>query len=92
MPQSILIIGEDPAFVDFSAANVPPGMSADKVIGGLNGSRDRLEGPGHHARILLTKDAKTVEAQVSAALRDHLYDVVVIGAGLRTLPPHGRSI
>jgi hypothetical protein len=53
----------------------------------LNGSRDRLELAGHDVRILLTKDAETVQAQVSEALRDYHYDVVVIGAGLRTLPP-----
>jgi hypothetical protein len=53
----------------------------------LNGSRDRLERLGHEVRILLTRDATTVEAQVSAALRDHRYDVIVIGAGLRILPP-----
>jgi hypothetical protein len=53
----------------------------------LNGSRDRLQRLGHDARILLTKDAKTVVSQVTAALRDRHYDVIVIGAGLRTLPP-----
>ena len=87
MPQSILIIGEDPTLIDFSAPEAPPDMSADKVMLGLNGSRDRLKRLGHDARILLTKDAETVEAQVSAALQDHRYDVIVIGAGLRTLPP-----
>jgi trans-aconitate methyltransferase len=87
MPQSVLIIGQAPALIDFSAPGAPPNMDADRVIRGLNGSRDRLERAGHRVRILLTKDAETVEAQVSEALRDHHYDVVVIGAGLRTLPP-----
>ena len=87
MPQFVLIIGEDPALIDFTALGAPPDMDADKVMRGLNGSRDRLQRAGHEARILLTKDAETVEAQVSEALRDHHYDVVVIGAGLRTLPP-----
>jgi hypothetical protein len=87
MPQSILIIGEDPTLIDFSAAGAPADMNADKVMRGLNGSRDRLERLGHEVRILLTRDATTVEAQVSAALRDHRYDVIVIGAGLRILPP-----
>jgi hypothetical protein len=87
MPQSVLIIGEDPALIDFSASGAPPDMDAEKVMRGLNGSRDRLEHAGYDTRILLTKDAETVEAQVSEALRDNHYDVVVIGAGLRTLPP-----
>ena len=87
MPQSVLIIGEDPALIDFSALGAPPDIDAAKVMQGLNGSRDRLEHAGHEVRILLTRDAESVEAQVSEALRDHHYDVVVIGAGLRTLPP-----
>jgi hypothetical protein len=87
MPQSVLIIGEDPDFIDFSAQGVPPKMDARKVMEGLNGSRDRLKGLGHEARILLTRDAATVDAQVSEALRESRYDVIVIGAGLRTLPP-----
>ena len=36
MPQSVLIIGEDPALIDFSAPGVPPDMDADKVMRGLN--------------------------------------------------------
>ena len=87
MPQAILIIGEDPELVDFSAPGVPPNMNARKVMEGLNGSRDRLKGLGYKARILLTRGAATVDAQVSEALRERRYDVIVIGAGLRTLPP-----
>jgi hypothetical protein len=45
-------------------------MDAHKVMEGLNGSRDRLKGLGHEARILLTRDAATVDAQVSEALRE----------------------
>ena len=86
MPQSVLIIGEDPDFIDFSAQGVPPKMDARKVMEGLNGSRDRLKGLGYKARILLTRDAATIDAQVSEALRERRFDVIVIGAGLRTLP------
>ncbi|WP_309896110.1 hypothetical protein [Archangium sp.] len=34
-----------------------------------------------------TRDAETVEAQVSKALKEMTYDIIVVGAGLRTLPP-----
>ncbi len=87
MPQFVLIIGEDPDLIDFSAPGVPPGMSAQKVIEGLSGSCDRLKGLGHEANILLTRDAATIDKQVSEALEESRYDVIVIGAGLRTLPP-----
>lgn len=87
MTKAVLIIGEDPALIDFSAPGVPPDMSAEKVMSGLNDSRDRLERAGYEARILLTRDAETVEAQVSKALKETTYDIIVVGAGLRTLPP-----
>ena len=87
MTKAILIIGADPALLDFSAPGAPPGLSAEKVMSGLNDARDRLERAGYAARILLTRDAETVEAQVSKALKQTTYDIIVVGAGLRTLPP-----
>jgi trans-aconitate methyltransferase len=86
MPQFVLIIGEDPDLIDFSAPGVPANLDARKVMEGINGSRDRLKSLGHEARILLTRDATTVDAQVSEALKERRYDVIVIGAGLRMLP------
>jgi hypothetical protein len=87
MPQFVLIIGEDPDLIYFSAPGVPPDMDAHKVMEGLNGSRARLKGLGHEARILLTRDATTVDAQVSEALKERLLRCHCIGGGLRTLPP-----
>ena len=87
MPQAVLIIGEDPELVDFSAPGVPPNMSAKTVMEGVRVATDRLKGLGHEVHVLLTKDAETVDALVSDALKEHPYDVIVIGAGLRTLPP-----
>jgi len=87
MPQAILIIGEDPELVDFSAPGVPPNMSVQTVMEGVGAATDRLKRLGHEVRVLLTKDAETVDALVSEALKERPYDVIVIGAGLRTLPP-----
>ncbi len=87
MPQSVLIIGEDPELVDFSAPGVPPNMSAKTVMDGVRVATDRLKSRSHEVGVLLTKDAETVDALVSDALKEHPYDVIVIGAGLRTLPP-----
>ena len=84
MPQFVLIIGEDPDLFDFSAPGVPPNMDAHKVMERLNGSRDRLKGLGYEARILLTRDAATVDAQVSEALRESRSDVIVVGAARRS--------
>lgn len=87
MSQAILIIGEDPAQIDFTAPGAPPDMSAEKIMSGLTGSRDRLRAMGHTAEILLTKDVESLEKQVTEALRGEAYDIIVVGAGLRTLPP-----
>ena len=87
MPQFVLIIGEDPDLIDFSAPGVPPNMSAQTVMEGVGAATDRLKRLGHEVRVLLTKDAETVDALVSEALKERPYDVIVVGAGLRTLPP-----
>jgi hypothetical protein len=86
MGKSVLIVGEDPAQIDFAAPSVPKGLSAAGIMDDLNGSVARLEAAGHSATLLLTKDAETVERLATKALADGRYDVIVIGAGLRTLP------
>lgn len=87
MGKSVLIIGEDPSQIDFDAPDAPKDMSANKVMQGLDGSVARLKAAGQDAALLLTIDADTVEAQATEALRAARYDVIVVGAGLRTLPP-----
>jgi len=91
MAKSVLIIGEDPSLIDFDVPDVPEGISAETVMAGLNDSADRLRARGCEARILLTKDEGTVEEQVVQALAQATYDVIVVGAGLRTLPPMARQ-
>lgn len=86
MAQSVLIIGEDPAQIDFDAPGAPKDMSAEKVMAGLDGSVERLRAAGYSASLLLTTDETTVEAQTRETLSKSHYDVIVVGAGLRTLP------
>ena len=95
MSRAILIVGEDPALIDFSVT--PPGVTAQSITEGLEGARDRLKAAGHEAEILWTRaggpDGVRVAAdQLSEALKAPpsgraAWDVVVTGAGLRTLPP-----
>ena len=84
--KSVLIVGEDPALIDFGAPDAPKNIDPAKIMAGLNESVARLQAAGHEAELLLTRDAASVEAQVSRALQGKNYDVIVIGAGLRTLP------
>jgi hypothetical protein len=86
MGKNVLIIGEDPNQIDFDAPDAPNDMTAEKVMDGLNASVARLEAGGHAGTILLTLDEDSVAEQVTRVLSDARYDVIVIGAGLRTLP------
>ena len=84
--KNVLIIGEDPALIDFDAPDAPKDMSAEKVMAGLNGSVTRLQSAEHDAELLLTRNADSIEAQVRDALQGKNFDVIVVGTGLRTLP------
>ncbi|HEX5263871.1 MAG TPA: hypothetical protein VFW13_10120 [Phenylobacterium sp.] len=61
MPKSVLIIGEDPTQIDFDAPDAPKGMSAAKVMDGLNASLAELRDRGYAADLLLTTTAETVD-------------------------------
>ncbi len=87
MPSNVLIIGEHPDEIDFDAPDAPEGVTPQSIRAGLEGSRDRLNAAGHDAHILYTTGLDAIESEARAALRERRYDVIVIGAGLRTLPP-----
>lgn len=86
MTNAVLIIGEDPSGIDFDAPDAPP-TTAAQIHQGLDGSRDRLIARGYPAEILLTLGPDTLEQRVDQALAGKDFAVIVIGAGLRTLPP-----
>src|ERR1700740_744893 len=67
MAKSVLIIGPDPRYIDFSAPNLPPGVSAEKIIAGVDGARDRLADAGYYVQILLTRNEENVQPQVPDA-------------------------
>jgi len=91
MPKAVLIIGEDPALIDFDAAGLPPGITADSIQRGLDAARDRLRAAGHITEIMLTGDEALVVDQARAVLAARAWDVIVIGAGLRTLPAMAKK-
>jgi hypothetical protein len=87
--KKVLVIGLDPAFVDFSApALAGTGITAEKIRAGLEGDGARLNGLGYQAEILWIDDGDTAEQVLRERLGAERYDGVLIGAGLRTLPPH----
>ena len=87
--KKVLVIGLDPAFVDFSApALAGTGITAEKIRAGLEGDGARLNGLGYQAEVLWIDDGDTAEQVLRERLGAERYDGVLIGAGLRTLPPH----
>jgi hypothetical protein len=86
MPRTVLIVGQDPDTVDFSAPGIAPGMTADKVRAGLALAQKQLADQGLSSDLCMTDTGKTAGAVVAAQLAGKTYDCVVIGAGIRNPP------
>jgi hypothetical protein len=54
---------------------------------GLAADEKRLRDLGYDARWLLIDRGETAETVLSAALKEKTFDCVLIGAGIRTIPP-----
>jgi len=85
-PKSVLVVGLDPALIDFSQPGYPPGMNSAKVLAGLQSSEDELTRLGYGVQTCLTDFGDTAEAVVQRRLQQKPFDCVMIGAGVRTIP------
>ena len=84
--KSVLVIGLDPALIDFSQPGYAPGMNATKVLVGLKASEDELIGLGCSVQTCLTDFGETAEAVVQSQLKQRRFDCILIGAGVRANP------
>ena len=84
--KTVLVIGLDPALIDFSKPGYPPGMDAAKVMAGIKASEDELTRLGYDVETCYTDFGATAEAVVEKRLKRKRYDCVMIGAGVRTVP------
>lgn len=86
----VLVIGLDPALIDFSDPNYAafPGMTAAKVLAGLTAAEEGLKALGYDAHHCLTDFGQTAEAVVTAQLQRQQFDCILIGAGVRAVPSH----
>ncbi len=82
---SVLLVGFDPAVVDYSKW---PDLTAEKLLSALEADRDRLKGLGYQAQLCFVDLGATAVETVTAALGKTAFDVVLIGAGVRTAPDH----
>ena len=84
--KSVLVVGLDPALIDFSDPGYPPGMNKEKVLAGVKSSEEQLTRLGYGVQTCLTDFGETAEAVVRGQLRQKRFDCVMIGAGVRTNP------
>jgi hypothetical protein len=79
--KTVLAIGIDPVFVDFTAL---PQFTPEMFRSYIDAQLERVRGMGYDVTSCLIGD--TAEAVTAEALKSHRFDCVLIGAGLR-LPP-----
>ena len=86
----VLIVGLEPKLIDFSSPEFAAfsGMSAEKIMEGLNSSVASLEALGYRAELCLTDFGETAESVLRDRLQAARFDCVVVGAGVRTAPAH----
>lgn len=85
MKGKIFLIGLDPAVVDFSAF---PSLNYEKLSASLTAQQQGLLDMGFDAGWCLVDRGETAESVVRTALSAKQYDVILIGAGVRTSPSH----
>ena len=84
--KSVLIVGETPENMDFSDPAIPKGLTPEKIREGLESSLDDLRAKGRIARLVYVDTKETAPHQLAEALRGNVFDVIVVGAGLRIIP------
>jgi hypothetical protein len=83
----LLLVGLDPDIVDYSKSPVP-GLTAAKVRAAFEADCTKLKTLGYSVKSLYVDDGKTAEAVLTDALTAGRYDCIMIGAGLRAVPPY----
>ena len=87
----VLLLGYDPATVDFSDPALPPGMTAEKVHAGIAVALKQFAEHGWEGEVGLIRPDETAGPVTERLLASKSYDCVVIGAGVR-LPPRGIAL
>jgi len=87
----ILLVGYDPATVDYSDPALPPGMTAEKVHAGIAVALKQFAERGWEADVGFVRLDETAGPTVEQQLASTSYDCVVVGAGVR-LPPRRLQI
>jgi len=84
--KTVLMVGLDPALIDFSKPGYAPGMDANKVRAGLQAAEDELTRLGYGVQMCLTDFGDTAERVLRSQLERTRFDCILIGAGVRANP------
>jgi hypothetical protein len=84
-PKKVLLIGLDPKVVDYAA--LPTHLDEPTLRARLDKDVHTLRDLGYQADWLLIDRGETAQAVVSAKLQSDTFDCILIGAGIRTVPP-----
>jgi hypothetical protein len=87
MMKRVLLVGLDPAKVDFSDPALPQGMDAGKIHAGVKLALADMAGRGWEADSLFVDPDETAAPALERRLQAAGVDCVVVGAGVR-LPPN----
>src|SRR5688572_14959453 len=82
----VLFVGQEPESVDFSDPALPPGLSSEKIHGGIAIAMKQMAERGWHADLCLVAPDASAVSTVEGKLAAAAYDCVVIGAGIRVPP------
>jgi hypothetical protein len=83
----VLLLGYDPATVDFSDPALPPGMTAEKIHYSIAVAMKQFAERGWEGEVGFIQPDKTAGPTVERQLGMNNYDCVVVGAGVRLPPP-----
>jgi len=83
--KNIMSIGLHPDVVNYALF---PGLTKEKLSQDLQRQEQELQQLGFGTTFVLVDLGETAEQVARAAFRDKHYDAIVIGAGVRTPPPH----
>ena len=84
MPR-ILLLGYDPTTLDFSDPALPPGMTVEKINGGIAVALKQFAERGWESDLCLIRPDESAVPAVALQLRSTTYDCVVIGGGVRLM-------
>jgi hypothetical protein len=84
----VLLIGFDPAAVDYSDPALLPGMTAEKIQAGVDAALADFARRGWRGEVCFINPDATAIPTIERCLAGEAYDCVVIGAGVRLPPRH----